>query len=164
MARRRAIRAVLRSFLEAFARRYSEPQAYWLFGLLVADVGDRTIDLLREPELAGPPTVLDLTLRQSRALFREQLHKGGLHMLSIRGATLRLRQMPMPRHFERNGQPVTGYEIQFGITVVSEFGRVFNDTESILGAPADPCADLRSLRIRRSGLAPRTGRRLNQQG
>lgn len=164
MARRRAIRFVLRGFLEAFAWRFSEPQAYWLFGLLVSDVGDRTVDLLRDEPPKGPPTVLDLTLRQARATFREELHRRGLHMLSLRSASLRLRRMPMPRQTMRNGRPITGYEIQFGVTVVSEFGKVFFDTESIVGAPADPCADLRSLRIRRSGLAPRPGRPIGQQG
>lgn len=165
MARRRAIRAVLQGFLAAYVRQYSEPQAYWLFGILDSDLGDESVDLLREPPSRGlPPTVLDLTLRQARKVFREQLSKGGLHMLSLRSASLRMRRMPMPKQVQVNGKWVTGYEIKLGITAVSEFGKTFFDSASIVGAPRDPCSDLRSWRIRRSGLGERPEGKEGREG
>jgi hypothetical protein len=40
MARRRDLKGVLRNFLDTHVSRYSDFDGYWLFGLLMHDVGD----------------------------------------------------------------------------------------------------------------------------
>ena len=46
VANRRVIKGVLDNFLGTYTSRYTDYEGYWLFGLLVADLGEVEFDLL----------------------------------------------------------------------------------------------------------------------
>jgi hypothetical protein len=48
MKPRRIIKGVLHNFLGTYTSRYSDYDGYWLFGMLVRDVEELSIDLLPE--------------------------------------------------------------------------------------------------------------------
>ncbi len=75
MMRRRTINGVLHNFLGTYTSRYSDYDGYWLFGLLVGEVGELKIDLL-SPTVgtttsAPVAAVIELAVRK----FREQMEK-----------------------------------------------------------------------------------------
>lgn len=50
MPTQRAIRGVLGNFLGTYTSRYSEHDGYWLFGLVVAELGELEVNLLADPD------------------------------------------------------------------------------------------------------------------
>src|SRR5262249_55253236 len=77
MATRKAIRGVLGTSPGTYTSRYSDSDGYWLFGFLVADLGELRIDLLAPPasDSEGP---LGVAVRSAAAKFADQMQKAGL--------------------------------------------------------------------------------------
>src|SRR5262245_28787953 len=92
MATRKAVRGVLGNFLGTYTSRYSDSDGYWLFGFLVADLGELRIDLLAPPasDSEGP---LGLAVRSAAAKFADQMQKAGLVCPQIQEAWLTIRKL-----------------------------------------------------------------------
>src|SRR5688572_18734716 len=112
MATRRAIRGVLGNFLGTYTSRYSDYGGYWLFGFLVADLGELRIDLLAPPpgESDAP---LGVAARSAAAKFADQLRHAGLARSQVREAWLTIRKLPGPAVGAVNGVPCGGHNVRF---------------------------------------------------
>jgi hypothetical protein len=146
MPRRRALRGVLHSFLGSFTSRYSDYEGYWIFGVLVLDLRETTIDLLGDAGGGERPGPLTAALRLARTLFGEQLGKAGLDPSRVREARLDMRRSSALTRGTVNGRLAEGYEIKLAVRVVTDLNGVYESTASIFAAPHDPQAEQRSSR------------------
>jgi hypothetical protein len=146
MPRRRSLRGVLRGFLGSFTSRYSDYEGYWIFGMLVMDLREATIDLLGDADGGAEPGPLSAAFRLARTLFGEQLGKGGLDPSRVREARLDMRRSSTPTRGTVNGRLAEGYEITLAVRVVTDLNGVYESTGSIFVAPHDPQAEQRSRR------------------
>ncbi|MEX1097118.1 MAG: hypothetical protein WED34_13805 [Planctomycetales bacterium] len=153
MATRRAIRGVLGNFLGTYTSRYSDLEGYWLFGYLVADLGELRIDLLAPPAgESGSP--LGVAVRSATAKFADQLQKAGLERSPIREAWLTIRKLPGPAAGSVNGVRCAGHNVNFSAGAAMEGGRRYERERVVFVAPHNAEVELRSARAAEPGAAP----------
>jgi hypothetical protein len=138
---------VLHNFLGTFVSRNSDFSGYWIFGMIIGDLGHRRMDLLGP----GPDgsDALAAAGRLARQQFHEQLHKSGLALSCIREATLELERTDRSRPVNVNGLMATGHELALTARVVTDLGKTYERKQSIYVAPHDPTVESRSLRADR---------------
>lgn len=157
MATRRAIRGVLGNFLGTYTSRYSDYDGYWLFGFLVAGLGELRIDLL-SPSADELDSLLGLVVRSAGAKFADQVQKAGLVRSQIREAWLTVRKLPEPAAGSVNGVPCAGHEVSFKAEALMEDGRRYEREQLVFIAPHNAEVELRSARAAEPGAAADRGR------
>jgi hypothetical protein len=146
MKPRRIIEGVLHNFLRTYTSRYSDYDGYWLFGLLVRDVGELRIDLLCPSiDAAAPPSVV-AAIQLAAQKFREQMEKSGLSVLCAREAQLHIMRLNDLRRDFVNGRMTDGHTVRFVASVVSDRGKTYEDEVSVFVAPHDAKVEARSAR------------------
>ena len=137
MKPRRIIKGVLHNFLGAYTSRYSDYDGYWLFGMLVRDVGELRIDLLcPSVDAAAPPSVV-AAIQLAAQKFREQMEKSGLSVLCAREARLHIMRSHDLRRGFVNGRMSAGNTVRFAARVVSDYGKTYEHEVSVFVAPHD---------------------------
>jgi hypothetical protein len=142
MPRRREMKSVLHGFLGTFGSRYSDHQGYWIFGFVISDLTERTIDLLADDRDDGPAAFL---ARIARSTFRQQLEKHRLPVSVVRSAQLDLQRS---NEADRGlGHHVSGeYELMMTARVTTDLGKTYSREMSIWVAPHNPSREHRSAR------------------
>ena len=146
MTSRRAIKGVLHNFLGTFTSRNSDFDGYWLFGLLVKDMRQMSVDLLdASGERKATPRAYAEWLAAQR--FAEQIGKAGLPKSCLREARLEITKVSDAQHgCSVNGHFCSGYEMRFVAQAVTDLGQTYERALSIFVAPNDPKVELRSAR------------------
>ena len=146
MKPRRIIEGVLHNFLRTYTSRYSDYDGYWLFGILVRDVGELKIDLLcPSVDAAAPPSVV-AAIKLAAQKFREQMEKSGLSVLCAREARLHVMRLDDLRRDFVNGRMSDGHTVRFVTRVVSDYGKTYEHEVSVFVAPHDAKVEARSAR------------------
>jgi len=144
--RRRTIKGVLHNFLGTFTSRYSDYDGYWLFGMLVADVGELKIDLLSPSVGPTASAPVAAAIRLAAQKFREQVEKAGLSVSRTREARLDITRPPDSRRGSVNGRVCAGHDVRFVAKVVSDNGKTYESEISVFVAPHDSRVESRSTR------------------
>jgi hypothetical protein len=147
MATRRVIKSVLGNFLGSYISRNSDFDGYWLFGFLVADLGNLKIDLLDQQGVADSHSPIALAMSSAVAKFGEQRRKAGLAASHIRNASLTIQRFPGSESHSINGRPREGFKVRFLAEAVMVNGRHYEKDRIAFVAPHDPHVELRSARI-----------------
>jgi hypothetical protein len=142
---RRIIKGVLHNFLGTYTSRYSDFNGYWLFGLLVEDLGRIGVDLLdASGERKATPWAYAEWLASQK--FAEQIGKAHLPKAWFREARLDITRSADTRLGLVNARGCSGYDVRFLTHVVTDLGRTYDSTASIFVAPHDPKVESRSGR------------------
>ena len=146
MMRRRAIKGVLHNFLGTYTSRYSDYDGYWLFGILIGDVGELNIDLLSpsvDPTASAP---MAIAIRLAAQKFREQMEKAGSGVSCVREGWLNITKLPDSQRGVVNGRVCNGQNLRFVAKVVSDYGKTYESKLSLFVAPHDSTVESRSTR------------------
>jgi hypothetical protein len=146
MTRRRAIKSVLHNLLGTYTSRYSDLDGYWLFGLLVEDVGQVTIDLMDTSGENADGLPIAVARRLAVTEFAEQMEKARLTMSRIRNARINMVKSADSRRGVVNGHVCSGYELTFVAQAVTDLGKTYDRQMTIFVAPHDPEVEFRSTR------------------
>jgi hypothetical protein len=156
MASRKLMKGILRGFLGTYTSRYSEFDRYWLFGFIVAALGEWTIDLLDCPVASVVPDPADTVRGLAANKFRDQMSKAGLQFEAVRSATLSIQRgeprrcslymVGYPGIQESRTVEVSGFDVTFSAQAVMDSGRVYEACERVFVAPQDPSLFTRSGR------------------
>jgi hypothetical protein len=140
----KAINGLWHNFLGTYTSRYSDYDGYWLFGWLVNDVDELTIDLLsRDPDWVGSgPRVA--AIRRALLTFHEQMEKAALDVSCAREARLDITKLPESWSGFVYGRARADYYFRFVATVVSQRGKTYQRQQVVFVAPHDPTVELRS--------------------
>jgi hypothetical protein len=149
MATQRAIRGVLGNFLGTYTSRYSDYEDYWLFGLLVSDLGELRIDLLA-PTAGTPDSPVGSAIRSAAAKFEDQVRKARLLRSQVREAWLTIRRDGSAGGWA-NGHWCAGYNVRFSAGAVMDGGRRYEREQIMFVAPHNPEIELRSRRAAQPG-------------
>ena len=149
MPRRRCIKGILCGFLGHFASRYSDYEGYWLFGLLITDHAETTIDLLGSTAASAGAGPLAAASRLAKVAFREQVAELGLEISRVREAHVGLVRSSTTARGHVNGRMTDGYDLTLIATAVSDLGTAYQSTTSIFVAPHNPEVEQRSARAGR---------------
>ena len=150
MATQRAIRGVLGSFLGTYTSRYSDYDGYWLFGFLVADLGELRIDLLAPPA-SDSECPLIVAIRSAAVKFAVQMQKAGLVRSQVREAWLTIGKLSGQTVGSINGAPCAGYNVSFEAGAVMDGGRRYERESVVFVAPHNAEVELRSARAAEPG-------------
>jgi len=152
MAPRRAIRGVLENFLGTYTSRYSDFDGYWLFGFLVADLGELCIDLVAPPadDLECP---LGVAVSSAAGKFTDQLQKAGLARPQVQEAWLTIRKMSEQITGSVNGVACAGHNVGFSAEAVMEGERRYERERVVFVAPHNADVERRSTRAAEPGAA-----------
>lgn len=145
MPSRRRIKGALSGFLGRYTSRYSDYEAYWIFGFFVADLQKMRIDLLAGEEVRGHEP-LAAAVRLARETFRDQVTKAGLPVSLVREAWLEIIRSETSTEGWVNGFLNPGHHVTFVARAVSDLGTAYETAESVFVAPHDPKVELRSTR------------------
>jgi hypothetical protein len=143
---RNDIKGVLHNFLGTYTSRYSDYNGYWLFGMLVGDVGELQMDLLRPSTAVAMAAPVATAIQLAAQKFREQVEKAGFTLSCVQQAALVITTLPEPRRGLVNGRMCSGHNVRFSATVVSDTGKTYESEMSVFIAPHDPEVELRSAR------------------
>jgi hypothetical protein len=136
---------VLTAFLGTYVSRHSDYRGFWLFGFLVASLGELRIDLLATPagETDSP---LGFAVRSAAAKFADQAQKAGLIRRQIREAWLTIQKLPGLATGSINGVPCAGHHVSFSAVAVMENGQRFERRRVVFVAPHNAVIELQSTR------------------
>ena len=125
--------------------RHSDFEGYWLFGFLVAHLGELRIDLLAS-QTAGPDSALNAAIRLAAEKFQDQLRKARVAPLRVRSGWLTLRRSADAVEGVVNGHACVGYRVRFTAEALTELGRRYEHQQVLFVAPHDPSVESRSVR------------------
>ena len=140
------VKGVLDNFLGTFTSRYSDHNGYWVFGMLVGDLGELRIDLLRSIEGKFDNTPLGTVTKLAAEKFREQMEKTGLAVTYAQEASIKIKKLTDPTNGFVNGRRCPGWTFQFTARVVSHSGYACEREKSVFVAPHNPKVEQRSAR------------------
>src|SRR5437867_4191419 len=110
---RDAIKGVLHNFLGTYTSRYSDYDGYWVFGMLIGDVGELRIDLLHPSIATTMAAPVAAAIQLAAQKFQEQMEKSGLTVSCAREAHLVITRLPESREGAVNGRACTGHDVRF---------------------------------------------------
>lgn len=142
----RALQGVIAGFLGTFGSRNSDYDGYWLFGLVVNDLDEESIDLLgsaTSPRGAKPGQFMQ---RLAKVKFRDQLYKAGFTPDFLSEAALELRRSTDPREGCIDGSSVRGFVVTLTVIAKASSGPSFANEATLLVAPHSTRLDRRSVR------------------
>jgi hypothetical protein len=143
---RKAIKGVLHNFLGTYTSRYSDYDGYWLFGMLIGELEQFSIDLLETDCKTSGSAPMAAAVQLAATKFKEQMEKAGLSLSCIREAKLALAKTPDLRSGYVNGRSSAGFDLNFAVIAVSPGGMTYECKKSVFVAPHDPEVELRSVR------------------
>ena len=143
---RKAIKGVLHNFLETYTSRYSDYDGYWLFGMLIGESEQFSIDLLDTYSKPSERALMTAAVQLAATKFKEQMVKAGLSLSCIREAKLAVSKSPDVRSGYVNGHRCAGFDVSFAARAVSPNGKAYECQKSVFVAPHDPEVELRSTR------------------
>ena len=137
MATRRVIRGVLGNFLGTYTSRYSDHDGYWLFGFLVADLGELMINLLGQDE-STPTSAVSAAISSAVTKFDEQRRKADLALAHIREAWLTIQRLSGEENGWVNNHWSSGFGVRFTVAAVMDNGRGYKHGKVVFVAPHNP--------------------------
>jgi hypothetical protein len=150
---RRIIKSVLHNFLGTYTSRNSDYDGYWLFGFLVLDFRQITVDLL---DVSAPRKVTPLRYSHWLAAqkFAEQVALAGLPRAWFREARLEITRSTDARQgigaTGHGFRPVLrycqGYDLTFTAKTISDLGKTYEAESTLFAAPHNPFLERRSVR------------------
>jgi hypothetical protein len=143
MARRREIKSVLHGFLGAFVSRNSDHDGYWMFGFVIADLDEQTIDLLAGDQEEEPAAIL---ARVARSMFRQQMEKHRLPISVLRSAQLELRRSGPFGRPAIDRYIADGWELVMTVRATTDLEKTYARETTIFVAPHEPRHERRSAR------------------
>ncbi len=143
MATRRVIKSVLQSFLGTYTSRYSDYDGYWLFGFLVADLGELRINLLGQ-NVGDPASPVGVATSLAVTKFEEQRRKSDLAPSHIHEAWLTIQRLPGERKWWASDHWSAGFNIRFSALAVMENGKRYERECDVFVAPHNPEFESRS--------------------
>lgn len=146
MTTQRVLQGVLDNFLGTYVSRYSDHDGYLIFGKLVSEIQEISIDLLKAGGIEPKDCPLDVASRLAVSKFREQLEKAKLANSCVREAHLAIIRSPESRDAVVSGRTRNGYDVTFVVTAVSEHGKSYESRTTGFIAPHDPSSEGRSMR------------------
>jgi hypothetical protein len=146
MGRRRSIKSMLHNFLGTYTSRNSDYDGYWIFGFLVRDLTQLTIDLCHSDISASKRKATNEAVRLAVANFKDQRQKARLNISWIQSAHLTITRSSIRRPGRVNSQRSFGYTLSFLVQARSDFARAYTCEKSLFVAPHDPALELRSAR------------------
>jgi hypothetical protein len=135
---------ILDNFLGTYTSRYSDFNGYWLFGMLINDLGELRIDLLSSNETStenGPKATARQVAVQK---FREQMDKAGFSVSRAQQAHLDVSKLPDLKNGFVNGQLCPGYNVRFVAKIVLKTGKMYEREKSVFVAPHDSQVEQRN--------------------
>jgi hypothetical protein len=122
---------------------YTDYEGFWLFGLLVADLGEVEFDLLAAG--GGPDSPLEVAELAASLKFADQARKAGLAASQVRRAWLRVERIPavFSQYCYFAGRDRTGYSVAFRAGAVTDDGRGYERKRIVFVAPHHPVCELR---------------------
>src|SRR4051812_17003733 len=105
----RAIKGVLHNFLETYTSRYSDYDGYWLFGMLLGELGQLDIDLLGTGCETSDRTPITAAVQLATTKFKDQIEKAGLSLSHIQEAQLAITKSPDFRDVFVSGHRRAGF-------------------------------------------------------
>lgn len=146
MATRKVIRGVLENFLGTYVSRYSEFDGYWLFGFLVENLRELSINLL-EQGVNDPATPLGVAVSSAFTKFEAQRIKAGLAPAQVRNAWLTIRRLSGLVNGSVNCHTCVGFKLSFSAVAVMDDGTRYERERVLFVAPHDSHIELRSARV-----------------
>ena len=143
MARRREIKSVLHGFLGTFGSRNSDHEGYWMFGLVISDLDEQTIDLLVGDQDEKPAAIL---ARVARSMFRQQMEKHGLPISVLRSAHLELRRSGPFGRPAVDRSIAEGWDLVMTVRATTDLEKTYARETTIFVAPHEPTRERRSAR------------------
>jgi hypothetical protein len=143
---RRHISGALHNFLETYASRYSDYEGYWLFGLLIEELDQMSIDLLAGPEAGQPESPKSAACKEAIAKFCEQISKAGIPISCFRSAALTVAKSSPLKRGSEHGCYRDGFDVTFRVEALSDLGKRYEIEKSVFVAPHDPKVESRSKR------------------
>ena len=145
MPRRTEIKGVLGNFLSKFASRYSDYDGYWLFGLLVNENEEISIDLLL-PFHSNTTSIVSVTQRIASSTFQNQIVKAQLPLSVIHNATLNIVKTDRVVKCCNHGMWRDCFGLRLCVRVRTDLGRKFKREKFVFAAAHNPAFETRSTR------------------
>jgi hypothetical protein len=143
----RAIKGLLRNFLETYSSRNADFGGYWLFGLILNDLDVLEVNLLaNQTKPSGSPMVAAETIAIEK--FRNQTNKAGFDLPDFREAGLCITRQQGTGEGLANGGRSNGQMILLKCRVLTNGGKTFEDEQLIFVAPHDPKRESQSVRAK----------------
>jgi hypothetical protein len=146
MASRRVIQSLLHNFIGTYVSRYSASRGYWLFGMLVNDLGGMRIDLLAPEVSATENPLMLMAMQLARTKFQEQAKKAHISLSYIREAHLIIVRSDRPASGMVNGRIVSGHEYTFLARAISDLEHGYQNETRVFIAPHDPSVERQSAK------------------
>jgi hypothetical protein len=141
---RRRLTGVLYGFLDTFTSRYSDYDGYWIFGLLVREGDEVSLNLLHTNSNFEESVIISAATGIARAKFneiRQKFHipaefvsEGRVLVSKLEPATLGL----------VNGRTSKGHLYSVCAEATSDLGKKYTARKTIFIAPHDPAVEHRS--------------------
>lgn len=142
MPRRRAIKAVMRNFLETYTSRYSDYEGYWLFGQVIDKFERLEFSLLVNGGTATE-VVIAAVGRLAVERFAQQLKAARISRLWIRDAQLTMVRLPGQLSRLVNCHERNGHLLRFAFRALSDHGKVYACEKQVFVAFHDPTLEMR---------------------
>jgi len=139
------MKSTLYNFLGTYTSRYSDYDGYWLFGLIVGDLQQLSIDLLHPDSGSQERTPKAVAVSLATIKFREQAVKAGVPLESVRDATLVIRKDPETKRSFVDYAERVGYNVLFSVQAIMASGRVYQAETSVFVVPHDSRWERRRL-------------------
>lgn len=146
MASHQSIKSVLHNFLGTYTSRYSDYDGYWLFGVIIHNLGKLQIDLLNPSANLNEFPSIEFAIQLATQKFQEQMSKAGFTFLIVQEAKLFVTKLPESVTGLANGFACAGNNVQFLIQIVSKQGTTYESEITVFVAPHDPSIEERSSR------------------
>lgn len=159
MASRRVLRGIVGNFLGTYISRYTDHEGYWLFGFIIADLGEWQIDMLAPIDKSFRPP-FDAAAQIAVSKFKDQVQKAGLAFNLIKDARLTIRRLIGSSNCCVNGRPKIGYNLKFAVRATLDNGLAYDHELTITVAPHDRNIEHQSGRYE----SDRSGYRSNIDG
>ena len=134
----RMIKGVLHNFLRAYTSRNSDYEGYWVFGMLVSEMGELRIDLLGSNVGSMEKTPIQVAKLLAVQKFMEQMEKAGGNLARIKEAYLNVTKLPGSKNGMVNGRVCVGFTVRFMARAVSNHGNGYESEISVFVAPHNP--------------------------
>lgn len=143
---RRIIKSVLPNFLGTYTSRNSDYDGYWLFGFLVGEFRQITLDLLDMSAIPRNVTPLTYARWLAGQKFADQVAKARLPMAWFREARLEITRSIETRQGWASGRYCQGYDLTFTAKAISDLGKTYEAASTVFAAPHNHLIEMRSIR------------------
>src|SRR5205807_2563883 len=118
-------------------------RGYWLFGFLVADLGEFEFDLISD-EVDAADSVIGSAARLAASRFADQMRKARLARSQVREASLRISKSPEVIARSTGGVTRNGHMIRFSARAVMDDNKLYLRELQVFVAPHNERVELQS--------------------